>query len=247
MRVSVIHRLSVVCVAAAALTASANASANSRAIIWKPNMPSHIPGQSTGYGPADQGGALMMMMSDMNSDCANFVTHEMWYGVEGTGTYYVEVGFTNGIVDNGCIFSSAFWADFRNGGGYHLHIQNIPLQYWTRYEPLVQFTTDWCTLNVWLGIPDGNGWNFLATSGQNCAGSGRYLAAGIETTGLAAAENVHGWTWNWERQDNFGQWQWGWDTPTLVGVGSSPGIRWYTPAGCGQCETEEELNEPFSF
>src|SRR5258708_7419456 len=106
MRVSVIHRLSVVSVAAAALTVSANASAqHPHAIVWR----THISG-----GLADQAGAVSMMMSHLESDCNNFVDHEMWYGVEGTGTNNVEVGFTNGQDDGGCIFTSAFWADTRN-------------------------------------------------------------------------------------------------------------------------------------
>jgi hypothetical protein len=230
MRVLVIHKLSAVCVAAAALTASANASAQHYygvLVNW-----------NVGNGDADQGSAVTIDTDVLSTwDCPNFknfVNHEMWYDVV-PGTYWVEVGFKEGIdYYNNCDYDVDFWADKRNGGGYHEHFPGNSWNFDTGYQAVVQQPgqTNNCSWDVWLGGV------YLGTSTSNCPGTSRKLAAGLETTAQSNSW-ARGWLWGWQRLDSSRNWWGGWD-----GAGGSqnnpPNIQW---ANSSQTETEEVLNE----
>jgi hypothetical protein len=47
----------------------------------------------------------------------------------------------------------------------------------------------------------------LSTSTNNCAGSGRYVAAGIEATSNGSNEHVGGFLTDWQRKDSSNTWQ----------------------------------------
>src|SRR6516225_9283096 len=75
MSVCVVHRLSAACVAAAALTASATASASYYGVLLSPFIPN---------GPADEGAWVQIFTDKLFSNtCNQWVNHEMWYGTDG--------------------------------------------------------------------------------------------------------------------------------------------------------------------
>jgi hypothetical protein len=226
------------CVAAAALTASANA----RAQAWP-----HYYGTLVAdiqNGDADQGSAIDIFTNALGVwDCnsiPNFVNHEMWYGVNipppGQLGYWVEVGFNDGTNQNGsCDYDIYMWADNRNGGGYHEHYFGSGWSFNTWYQAVVQQQPNSCNWDVWLGNA------YLGTSTSNCPGSGRQLSAGIESSTQSGNAWAKGFLEFWEELDSSRTWWMGWD-----GAGGNPSnppyIQW---ADSNQTETEEVLNEPW--
>jgi hypothetical protein len=232
MKVSVVHRLSVVSVAAIAMTASANASAAHSYGVY-------INSSISGY--ADQGSALYQDVNVLTSSCSEFVDHEMWYGVVSGGAYWVEIGLTSGTTPNGCQGGIIFWADNRNGGGYNEHYPGNYGVTNTWYRPLIQEQSGGsCSWDVWWQTPD-NTWHYQGTSTSNCPGSGRYLASGIETTTTAGSQLVRGYQDSWIRLDNTRTWQNGWPGAGFY-QNSPPYIQWTDGS---DTETEEVLNEGF--
>jgi hypothetical protein len=224
-----LKRLTVVCVAAAALSASATASAqHSYGVVINSAVPA---------GDADRGVAANIRTDTLvTANCSNFVDHEVWYGVVSGGGFWVEVGFTSGIKqDGGCANQAVFWADNRNGGGYHEH---YPGNAWTlglTYQSWIGAGSSSCSWTVNLGGV------LLGTSTSNCPGTGRYLAGGIETTTTAAASKVKGFLGVFLRADSGGTWRNGWDSPGLSG-NNPPSIQW---TDSSNSVTEEVLNVAF--
>jgi hypothetical protein len=232
-----VTRLSALCVAGAALTASANASAHYYA--------GHV---ASVYGNADDGAFVQLWTNILHSTCTiftqNFVNHEFWYAF-GSGQYWVEVGFKDGETDGGgswphCTTQDVFWADNRNGGGYNEHETGWRLATggWIDFE--VQ-TAGSCTWNV--------SWDdsVIGTSTNNCPLSGRFLQAGIETTSQTTG-SAQGWQGDWWEQDGSGNWHQQWDNAWICQTpdgnynnctSGNPQIQWrWSKTG-----TEEVLNE----
>lgn len=157
--------LTMACIAGAALSASATASANRYATIVNIGFPA---------GDADRGVAATIRTDTMNNvNCSNFVDHEMWYGVD--TNFWVEVGFTSGAKQGGgCATHASFWADNRNGGGYHEHYitENITLS--KSYQLWVGGGAANCSWTVNMGNLQ------IGISSNNCPGPIRHASAGIE-------------------------------------------------------------------
>ncbi len=150
MHMSIVRQLSVACVAAAALTASANAGADYHAYIHSAN---------TVYGTADNGGAAIIRADILHQTCNtfvhDFVTHEMWYMTDSSNNYWVEVGVYDGegtnAITNPCENDRIFWADSRpNGGGLNVHWFTNPWSFDTYYQASVT-TAGNCNWNVVFG------------------------------------------------------------------------------------------------
>jgi hypothetical protein len=222
-------RASAPCVLVAALTASANASAADHfyGIDWNPNIPGNI---------ANEGIWIQINTNLLNTkDCNNFVDHEMWYGVVAGGDYWVEVGFTSGIGQAGCVDKALFWADNRNGGGYHEHYPGNGWSLDAWYNMEIRRKTG-CSWNVNIGGLT------IGTSTSNCTpnNAGRYAAAGIETTSQFG-NGVRGFLSTPQRysSDSHGFLIPGWNGPTFTQ--DSPPFITGNPNGF----MEEIANVPF--
>ena len=234
MRVSLFTWLSAVCVPVAALTASANASA---ATHYYALLESGDIGED-----ATNGEFINIQTNILHQTCSfptyDEVNHEMWYQLspdDARGTYWIEVGFKDGITDTifSCKTDTLFWADSRpNGGGYNEHYFNIGIN-WNNWEVLQITRTDTCTWDI-----QGAGFD-IGTSTNNCPwDDSRALSAGLETTsqGHGSAKGfLVGW---WERNNN-NNWNQGWDGQHLWNS-APPNIEWWNLT---QSETEEVLNE----
>jgi hypothetical protein len=236
MRKAVVTRLSSLCVAGAALTASANASAHYYA--------GHV---ASVNGNADDGAFVDIWTNILHSTCndltQNFVNHEFWYAF-GTGTYWVEVGFKDGETDTSgkCVTQDVFWADNRNGGGYNEHDTGWELE-----------TGTWIPLQISTAGPGSCEWSVwwdnsnIGLSTANCPTSGRFLQSGIETTSQTTG-SAQGWLSNWQEQNGSGNWLQQWDNPWICQTpdgnydnctSGNPQIQWrWSNTG-----TEEVLNE----
>jgi len=220
--------VSAACFAAAALTASANASAHYYGILVSNDIPIE----------ADWGNSVVIETFEFGSSCSNFVNHEMWYGVVPGATYWVEVGFKDGLTGSGgCVADADFWADYRNGGGYNEH---YPGNSW--------ILGDWYQLMITIDTSNHCNWNVevgglvLGTSTSNCPGTGRYVAAGIEATTQGTSESTKGFLTQWEEENTNGTWLNGWDGASLS-ENSPPYIEFVS--GTNNTTLEEVLNEPF--
>jgi hypothetical protein len=229
MRVPINTRLSALCVSAAALTASANASAHYYGEITTPDIPSD----------ANSGARILIQTDILHNTCNifthEFVNHEMWYLTDTSGNYWVEVGFKDGATDGiDCVTQEIFWADSRPGGGYNEHYYSNGWTLGDWYE--MQIVNDGsCSWNVQLG-----GLN-LGDSTANCAGSGRVLQAGLETTSQSSG-SAKGFLTEWAELNSAGTWTQAWDGVSMV-WNSPPYIKQVNQGS--NLGTEEVLNESF--
>lgn len=228
------NRLSFLCVAAAVLTVSSNASADYYA---------YLSNDYVGSGYADQGSYVQLYTDDLSVSpvTTQFVTHEMWYGVVDGGQYWVEVGVNYGEQrPSGYDYGAVFWADNRNGGGYHEHYPGTSWSFDTWQWVYVERTTSTsCSWYVFFSA------NRLDTSTNNCPGTGRRLVAGIEATTQGHSSTsgawARGWLYAWERKDSSGTWYDGWNGVSLYQ--DSPPYIQYTDGT--NTETEEVINVSF--
>jgi hypothetical protein len=159
---------------------------------------------------AEHGAAIAIDTTSLTSGApaSDFVHHEMWYGVTGNCSYWVEVGVKDGAGFDSAnpLHHAVFWADNRaNGGGYHEHYPNIGWSLGAYYQVKV----------VWVG---NNSWNayfggvYLGTSTSNYYGGvQRCLTAGIEATRAAATDHVGGHMFGWARKARNNVWYQDWD------------------------------------
>jgi hypothetical protein len=162
---------------------------------------------------AEHGAAINLETTTLSSGApgSQFVNHEMWYGVTGNCTFWVEVGEKDGITAaSGPVHHQIFWADNRaNGLGYHEHFPAIAWNLGSYYQLRI----------AWVG---NNSWNiyfggvFVGTSTRNFnGGSSRCLEAGIEATRAASTDHVGGRMYGWQRKDRFDRWNHDWDGISL--------------------------------
>jgi hypothetical protein len=161
---------------------------------------------------AEHGAAINLETTTLTSGSpAVFVTHEMWYGVTGNCSYWVEVGVVDGAaLGRGPVHHAIFWADNRaNGGGYHEHYPAVGWSLGAYYQAKV----------VWAG---NNSWAIyfggvhLATSLRNYyGGTGRCLIAGLEANRAAASDHVNGHMYGWARKARNDVWYQDWDGKSL--------------------------------
>lgn len=242
----IVRPLSAACVVAAALTASANASATS----WHATVHS---GAVTGT--ADDGGAVILNTSVLHQTCNTFVqdfdTHEMWYMTDSSGSFWVEVGVYDGegtnSLTNPCENGGSptiFWTDNRpNGGGLHNHFFSNGWTLGDYYQAEVTASGS-CSWNVIFGGLA------LGTSTNNCPGTGRVFYAGVETT-TQSSGSVQGWATGWQAQDSSGNWSaqgtsvagQGWGTMTMT-WDNPPNIEQVANSAWG-LQTEEVLGVSF--
>jgi hypothetical protein len=209
------------------VSATASAQTHSYGVVINGNVPA---------GDADRGMAALIATTTLNNvDCSNHVSHEIWYGLVPGAQFWVEVGFASGISQAGCVDKAVFWADNRNGGGYHEHWTGHSWSLGTTYQPWIGQAGGSCTWSVNFG-----GIN-IGTSTNNCPGTGRHLAGGIETTSTASASQVKGFLAGFLRADVTLTWQSGWDGPVLS-QNSPPFIQWTDSSHTG---SEEVLNVAF--
>jgi hypothetical protein len=158
---------------------------------------------------AGKGAAIYIYTNSLSSDGSDFVDHEMWYGVVGGGAYWAEVGVTDGITSSGnYVNQRVFWADNRNGGGYHEHYPSVGWKLNAWYQDKIVWSGQSCAWDVYFGGVK------LGTSTGNCGGSNRYLAAGIEATSASSNEHVGGYMANWQRKDTSNNWHGDWSGAT---------------------------------
>jgi hypothetical protein len=158
---------------------------------------------------AQHGAAINLETTTLTSGspAIAFVNHEMWYGVTGNCSYWVEVGVKDGMTDSALVVNQAvFWADNRsNGGGYHEHYPAVAWKLGAYYQLVVQWAGGY-SWNVYFGGVH------LGTSTNNpYGGVYRCLQAGIEATRVAASDHVGGHMYNWLRKDTNNVWYHGWD------------------------------------
>jgi hypothetical protein len=215
-------------IAATALTTPSSVCAQHKyALVISNSIPS---------GDADKGIWVNIDTSVLSSSsCSQFVNHEAWYGVVPGFTYWVEVGAKTGAnYIGGCITRMLFWADNRNGGGYHEHYENAVgwnTDAWYTFQ-ILQTTS--CAWDVWFSSLN------LGTSTSNCPGTGRSAETGIEATNTASGQVVKGWTGGWSRLDSGGNWWGDWDGQGLY-EDNPPLIQWmWSNTG-----SEEVLNHAF--
>jgi hypothetical protein len=243
MKRSTVHRLTAMCIAGAALTASTTASAQH---YYAVDVASPFNGSD-----ADDGVQAQLWTNDLHSTCNlfqhDFVNHELWYDTSSTGAYWVEVGWKDGTDASGtCHTQTLFWADSRPGGGYAEHFTGYTLNAgaWDTFQVSTAGSCSWSVYANTINI---------GTSTVNCPGSGRFAATGIESTSQTTG-NADGWAGNWWEQNNLGTWTNWWDNGTTCqtsgnpatwipcgpGIGN-PRIQWESGIG-----TEEVLNENFA-
>jgi hypothetical protein len=160
---------------------------------------------------ADHGAAIELDTTTLTSGSpgSEFVDHEMWYGVNGNCTYWVEVGVIDGRGYAGETNQSIFWADNRaNGLGFHEHYPAVAWSLGVYYQARV----------AWAG---NNSWNVffggvhVGTSTHNYYGSSqRCLEAGIEASRVAASDHDAGHMTSWQRKDTNNVWYHDWNGAT---------------------------------
>jgi hypothetical protein len=227
MRVSISTRLSAICALAATLAVSSNASAHYYAVFIT----------AVTNGDADDGDFIDIQTDTLHSTCntftKNFVTHEMWYGMDPHMTNWVEVGFLDGADPSaGCQTTVLFWADQRNGGGFHIHYPGNSWSFGDWYSLQISAAGS-CAWNVFAGGA------IVGTSTANCPSAGRALEAGIESTSQTTG-SAKGYLTAWWEQNGSGNWQQAWDNAYIEWNGQ-PFIQWLN----NFTETEEVLNESF--
>jgi hypothetical protein len=227
------RQLSAACVAAAALTASVDASAHYYAFVHSANI----------SGPGDDGASVIIKTNILHQTCNTFVqdfaTHEMWYMTDSSNSFWVEVGVYDGegtnSVTNPCENDRIFWADSRPGGGLNLHFYTNGWSFGSYYQAEVTASGS-CAWNVIFGGLA------LGTSTNNCPGSGRQIKAGIETT-TQSSGSVQGFVTGWQSENGSGIWSQGWGTMWMA-ENSPPSIEQVADSPWG-VQTEETLNEGF--
>lgn len=176
MTLPVVKRITAVriaAMAAAILTASTAAAQYDYAQLLAYDIPSNA-----------NSGARVAIETDVLSTetCSNHVNHEMWYLTSGTSSsYWIEVGFKAGdpgAPNASCVTdptSSEFWCDARpnTNSYYNCHFYGYGWNYGNWYLAQIDNIGS-CTWAVSLGGVQ------LGTSSSNCAGTGRWLQAGIE-------------------------------------------------------------------
>jgi hypothetical protein len=174
----------------------AHTSGHYYAILWNTDIGSH---------EADRGAAVNIDTTSLTSDSSNFVNHEFWYGVVPGGTYWVEVGVKDGLTFSGSTVNQhIFWADNRHGGGYHEHYPAVSWKLNAYYQNKIIWAGRSCAWDVYFGGVH------LGTSTNQCSGTNRYVAAGIEATTAGTNEKVTGHLESWQRKDNTNAWHNGW-------------------------------------
>ena len=163
---------------------------------------------------ADHGASVAISTKHLTdaTPSSSFVDHEMWYGVNASGSYWVEVGVTDGETFSGsAVNQHIFWADNRaNGGGYHEHYPNVSWKIGPYYEAKVEWAGN-DSWNVYFGGVH------LGTSTHNFyGGTTRALEAGIEAVTAHAGDKVDGYMNNPKRKDANNQWYSGWQTPGII-------------------------------
>ncbi len=239
MKAPVKSLLCATCVASAALTASGDARAQ------------HYYAQliATDYGYADNGAMIQLWTNELHSTCniltRNRVSHELWYCVDNACANWVEVGFLDGLDQGGgCQSDVLYWANQRNGGGYHEHYPGNGWS-WGTSNPLQVLSAGSCTWDVTFN------WANVGTSTSNCPGNGRVLIAGIETTSQTTG-TVKGWAGGWgavNSQNYLVGWVGYGLCQTMTGYNGcnilDPYIKYYSYNGYVPVMTEEVLNESF--
>ena len=174
------------------------------------------------------------------ADSSDLVTHEMWYGVTGDASYWVEVGVMDGGARTSCflclsddVFDAVFWADNRNGGSFNEHFPEVSWEPDQWYQVEVAFAGAACNWNVYFG-----GVN-LGTSTSNCAGSTRAFHAGLESTSTSGVARVDGRVTSWSVEDNNNNWT----TWSPAFYANCPADIQFTSSSHN--ETKEELHGPF--
>jgi hypothetical protein len=158
---------------------------------------------------ADHGAAIDIDTNSLSTGApgSEFVDHEMWYGVDASGKYWVEVGVTDGAKSAGGSANHAiFWArNRRDRPGYK------------EYYPSVSWHENaFYTVSVtWAG---NDSWNVyfggvkLGVSHSNYyGGAGRTMSAGLEATRAKSTDHVGGTMRNYRRKDGDDHWYTGWD------------------------------------
>ena len=161
---------------------------------------------------ATSGAAIYIFTNSLTAaNGSSFVDHEMWYGVDGAGAHWVEVGVTDGVTEYGSVVHHAvFWADNRAGsGGYHEHYPSVRWSSNVYYQVQVAWAGVPCAWNVFFGG------TYIGRSTANCAGPTRMLEAGIESTNAAATQHVGGYMTGWEERARNNIWYRGWENPGL--------------------------------
>ena len=233
------------CVALLALARAPDANACSG-----PNPDGHTYAEivKANAGAATNGAEVLINTNSLTADNTwhfAFVNHEMWYGVDSTGSYWVEVGFKTGSTcrsapsaAGGCtgetpVNNAIFWADQRaSGGGYHEHYPNVSWKYDAWYEAAVTYAGKSCAWNVYVGGV------YLGQSTGNCASGNRWLAAGLESTNYDSGQHVGGSLADWKELTVYGVWVNGWEDPGLY-FNCPADIIWN-----GDWATEEQLHGP---
>jgi hypothetical protein len=231
MKASVVTMLTALNVGAAALTASASASAHYYAVLDTPTITN---------GDAADGNFINIQTNILHSTCNvfthEFVNHEMWYNLDTSG-HWVEVGFKDGATNGlDCVTDILFWADQSAANGYAEHHTNFTVNF-NQWDTLQIGNAGSCTWNIVI-----NGNLTIGTSTNNCPGSGgRFLLAGIESTSQTIG-SAKGLLSGWWEQNASAQWNQGWDgaEPTEKQTGQ-PLIQWVP--NTGDTQTEETLNE----
>lgn len=226
MRIATVTLLPAVCVAAAAMTVSANASAQQH---YYAIMESYVTGNDSYYGDSIEIDTEVLH-STCNILTKNFVDHELWYGTDLGWAHWVEVGFKDGRADSGgCVTDVDFWAD-QNEYGYYEHYPNNGWNFTTWYTASITSAGS-CSWNVTLG-----GLN-LGTSTSNCPGSGRAMESGIETTSQTTG-SASGYITQWEELSYGSTWYSPWDG-WYTYEDDQPLISWVND----NADTWETLNE----
>jgi hypothetical protein len=156
---------------------------------------------------ADRGAAATIAATSLATTYPNIVTHELWYGVTGSGSYWVEVGVIDGYTQAGTIDKRVFWADNRNGGGFHEHISGLGWTLGGYYQAKVVWAGTSCAWDVSFAG------THLGTSTGNCGGSYRYLASGLEASSATSTDHVGGYSEKWARKDGSSNWHYDWESP----------------------------------
>jgi hypothetical protein len=193
---------------AAVLTASADAAAQWPGYCGSgPASNGHwysiIVGQGSGETAAQGEFVSTNLLAMANpSGSSGFVDHEMWYGLDTSASTWVEVGVLEGLTTSDGITTtpSVFWADQNcdSSSCFHQHIVSgtVTLGDWYGEE----ITGGDCTWTVKFGG------NTIGTSVDNCAGSGRWLAAGIESMVTGTGTSDVGATTFWLQENNSSTW-----------------------------------------
>lgn len=215
-----------------------------------PNWDGHIYAtlESANTGVPWNGASVLVNTNSLVADNSwhfAFVNHEFWYGVNGTGTYWVEAGFKTGSTcrsstsaySTSCststpVVNAIFWADQRNGGGYHEHYPNVGWSENAWYEVKV-LAAGSCAWNVYIGGA------YLGQSTSNCPANARWLSAGLESTNADTGQHVGGDLADWKALTLYGVWVNGWQNQTLYS-NCPADIEW-----TGSWSTKEELHGPF--